>query len=66
MDVLRRNNVTVTGDGPATMILAHGYGCDQTMWNLIRPHFESTHRVVAHLSHPVETIAAIDVFLAAA
>jgi pimeloyl-ACP methyl ester carboxylesterase len=47
MDVLRRNNVTVSGDGPATMLLAHGYGCDQTMWNLISPHFAKTHRVVA-------------------
>ena len=47
MDVLRRNNVTVSGDGPSTMVLAHGYGCDQTMWNLVAPHFAKTHRVVA-------------------
>ena len=47
MDVLERNNVRVSGtaDGP-TMVLAHGFGCDQQMWRLVVPHFEATHRVV--------------------
>lgn len=47
MDVLERNNVRVSGtaDGP-TMVLAHGFGCDQQMWHLVVPHFEATHRVV--------------------
>ena len=47
MDVLARNNVTVTGraDGPP-MVLAHGFGCDQGMWRHVTPAFEGTHRVV--------------------
>ncbi len=38
MDVLRRNNVVVTGraDGP-TVLLAHGFGCDQNLWRLVVP-----------------------------
>lgn len=47
VDVLARNNVTVSGrpDGPP-MLLAHGFGCDQHMWRFVAPEFESTHRVV--------------------
>ena len=47
MDVLARNNVSVTGraDGP-TVVFAHGFGCDQGMWRFVAPAFEQTHRVV--------------------
>jgi len=47
MDVLRRNNVTVTGDpqGPA-VVLAHGFGCDQNLWRLTAPALAEAHRVV--------------------
>jgi sigma-B regulation protein RsbQ len=47
IDVIRRNNVTVTGrdDGPVVM-LAHGFGCDQNMWRLIAPGLASDFRVV--------------------
>ncbi|MFD7665012.1 alpha/beta fold hydrolase [Streptomyces sp. NPDC059788] len=47
MDILRRNNVTVTGnpEGP-TVVLAHGFGCDQNMWRLTVPALADTHRVV--------------------
>ncbi|MFH8609817.1 alpha/beta fold hydrolase [Streptomyces sp. NPDC018029] len=47
MDIIRRNNVTVTGNphGPA-VILAHGFGCDQNMWRLTVPALERDHRVV--------------------
>ena len=47
MDVLARNNVTVTGnpDGPP-MVFAHGFGCDQQMWQRVAPSFEESHRVV--------------------
>jgi sigma-B regulation protein RsbQ len=47
VDVLARNNVTVSGDPAApAMILAHGFGCDQNMWRFVAPAFEATHRVV--------------------
>ncbi len=47
MDVLSRNNVTVTGDadGPA-VVLAHGFGCDQNLWRLVVPALAERHRVV--------------------
>jgi sigma-B regulation protein RsbQ len=42
-----RNNVVVTGckDGP-TVILAHGFGCDQNMWRLVWPGLARDFRVV--------------------
>lgn len=46
MDVRERNNVRVTGDGEATLVFAHGFGCDQHMWRFVAPEFEATHRVV--------------------
>ncbi|MFI0236069.1 alpha/beta fold hydrolase [Streptomyces sp. NPDC016845] len=47
MDILHRNNVTVTGnpEGPA-VVLAHGFGCDQNMWRLTVPALERDHRVI--------------------
>jgi sigma-B regulation protein RsbQ len=46
-DILRRNNVTVSGD-PAgrPIVFAHGFGCSQEMWRAIAPRFEADHRVV--------------------
>ena len=46
MDLQRRNNVHVAGDGPATMFFAHGFGCDQNMWRLIAPAYEQRYRTV--------------------
>ena len=47
MDIVRRNNVVVTGnpDGRA-VVLAHGFGCDQNMWRLTVPAVAADHRVV--------------------
>src|SRR5688500_7827881 len=46
LDVVRRNNVRVSGRGDSPMMFAHGFGCDQNMWRLVVPAFENTHRVV--------------------
>lgn len=42
-----RNNVVVTGreDGP-TVVLAHGFGCDQNLWRLVVPELAERYRVV--------------------
>ncbi|HVL81767.1 MAG TPA: alpha/beta hydrolase [Actinomycetota bacterium] len=47
MDVIRRNNVSVSGrpDGQP-MIFAHGFGCDQNMWRYVVPAFSDTYRIV--------------------
>jgi sigma-B regulation protein RsbQ len=46
-DVLRRNNVRVSGNpaGPA-ILFAHGFGCSQEMWRFVAPAFEADFRVV--------------------
>lgn len=47
MSVVERNNVNVRGryDGQP-ILFAHGFGCDQNMWRLVVPRFESTFKVV--------------------
>lgn len=45
-DVRARNNVHVRGHGPKVMIFAHGFGCDQNMWRLVAPAFETEYRIV--------------------
>jgi sigma-B regulation protein RsbQ len=47
MNVLARNNVTVSGrpDG-RPMVFVHGFGCDQNMWRYVAPAFEQDFRVV--------------------
>lgn len=46
MSVLKRNAVTVSGSGNKPLVFLHGYGCDQTMWRHIAPHFEASYKVV--------------------
>jgi sigma-B regulation protein RsbQ len=48
MSVQFRNNVHVTGSGPATMVFVHGFGCDQAMWRFLAPAFEDRFRVVLY------------------
>jgi sigma-B regulation protein RsbQ len=47
MEIQKRNNVRISGAGPATMVFAHGFGCDQNMWRLLAPPFEARFRVLA-------------------
>ena len=46
MSVQQRNNVQVTGDGPATMVFVHGFGCDQNMFRFVAPSYASRYRTV--------------------
>jgi sigma-B regulation protein RsbQ len=46
MSVQKRNNVRVAGDGPVTLVFAHGFGCDQNMWRFVAPAFETRFRTV--------------------
>jgi sigma-B regulation protein RsbQ len=34
---LVRNNVKLIGNGSKTVVLAHGFGCDQNMWRFLTP-----------------------------
>jgi sigma-B regulation protein RsbQ len=38
--------VHVSGDGPATLVFAHGFGCDQNMWRLLAPAYAKRYRTV--------------------
>jgi sigma-B regulation protein RsbQ len=45
--VVDRNRVRISGVPTGRPLLfAHGFGCDQSMWRLVAPAFESDHRVV--------------------
>ncbi len=44
--VLKRNNVSVIGSGKNIAVLAHGFGCDQTMWRFLIPKLEDDFTIV--------------------
>ncbi|RUR35457.1 alpha/beta fold hydrolase [Vreelandella populi] len=44
--VVARNNVTIVGSGEKTLMLAHGFGCDQQMWRHLIPHLKERYTLV--------------------
>ena len=44
--VLERHHVQIAGDGPVTLVLAHGFACDQTIWRKVVPELSSHYRLV--------------------
>lgn len=46
MTALIRNHVRVIGQGNQTLVFAHGFGCDQTVWRSMLPYFENDYRIV--------------------
>ena len=47
MNVIERNNVHVVGAARGQpMVMAHGFGCDQSMWRYLVPAFEREYRLV--------------------
>ncbi|MFD7701571.1 alpha/beta fold hydrolase [Streptomyces caelestis] len=47
MGIHRRNNIRVTGrTSGRTVVLVHGFGCDQNMWRLVEPALAQDFRVV--------------------
>jgi sigma-B regulation protein RsbQ len=44
--ILKRNNVSIFGEGKQPMLFAHGFGCDQNMWRFITPAFEERYKIV--------------------
>lgn len=45
-DARSHNNIKVTGSGEKTLVMAHGFGCDQTMWRYLIPHLRDTFKIV--------------------
>jgi sigma-B regulation protein RsbQ len=46
MDIQKRNNIAIRGNGSQPMLFAHGFGCDQNMWRYVYPAFEETHKII--------------------
>ena len=46
INVLKRNNVQVSGEGSQTIIFAHGFGCDQNTWRYVAEAFKKDFKVV--------------------
>jgi sigma-B regulation protein RsbQ len=46
VSIFEKHNINIVGTGAKTIILAHGYGCDQNMWRFIAPAFADRYRVV--------------------
>jgi sigma-B regulation protein RsbQ len=44
--VIKKNNVNVLGSGEKTLLLAHGFGCDQNMWRFMLPALTPHYKVV--------------------
>ncbi|RVT46030.1 alpha/beta hydrolase [Rheinheimera sediminis] len=45
-DIIRRNNVQITGSGQQVMLMAHGFGCNQLMWRFLMPHLSEQYKLV--------------------
>jgi sigma-B regulation protein RsbQ len=62
MNILQRNNVDVAGDGPATLVFAHGFGCDKNMWRLLAPGYAKRFRTVRfdHVGSGMSDLQAYD------
>jgi sigma-B regulation protein RsbQ len=46
IDVLKRNNVRLYGNGEKVIVLAHGFGCDQNVWRHFIAAYQSLYKLV--------------------
>ncbi|SIS54305.1 alpha/beta fold hydrolase [Salimicrobium flavidum] len=46
MKIRKRNNVQIYGNGTTPIIFAHGFGCDQQVWEYIIPDFFEAYQVI--------------------
>lgn len=62
MDVVKRNNVRVLGQGTHTLLFVNGFGCDQTIWRYLTPAFSKQFRLVLydHVGSGLSDAAAYD------
>ncbi|NVK74862.1 MAG: alpha/beta hydrolase [Oceanospirillaceae bacterium] len=45
-EIIQRNNINIVGHGEETLLLAHGFGCNQNMWRFILPYLCEKYQVV--------------------
>lgn len=48
MSAQLRHHIHLAGRGAATMVFAHGFGCDQTMWRHLAPAYQHRYRVLTY------------------
>jgi sigma-B regulation protein RsbQ len=48
MSIHNRHHVRVAGEGAATLVFIHGFGCDQTMWRFLAPAYEERFRTATY------------------
>lgn len=62
MSIAARNNICVTGRGERAMMFSHGFGCDQNMWRLVAPAFQTDFRAILfdHVGAGRSDLAAYD------
>lgn len=46
MDVIKRNNINISGKGEKPLVFGHGFGCDQNMWRFVTPAFQQHYKIV--------------------
>ena len=46
MNIHKRHNIQIQGSGKATLVFAHGFGCDQNMWRFLAPRYAQTCQVI--------------------
>ncbi|MGO4893951.1 alpha/beta fold hydrolase [Flavobacterium sp. W21_SRS_FM6] len=45
-EIIERNHVQIIGQGEQTLVLAHGFGCDQNMWRYLVPFLTQEYKIV--------------------
>ncbi len=46
MSIVQRHNVNIVGGAGKTLVLAHGFGCDQSVWRFLTPELRQDYRIV--------------------
>lgn len=46
LHIIQRNNINILGKGSQTIMLAHGFGCDQKMWRYLTPMLEDDFQII--------------------
>lgn len=46
MNITKRNAITLKGQGDKLLVLAHGYGCSQKMWEELSPYLEKDYQLL--------------------
>ncbi|MDO6390444.1 alpha/beta hydrolase [Pontibacter sp. BT731] len=62
MNVIKRNNINVSGKGERPLVFGHGFGCDQNMWRFVTPAFQQHYKIVLfdHVGAGNSDLAAYD------